>query len=82
MQTGANRCAQPLGAEVDLVPAIVIGRMHDERLQDAALLDVLSELCERLLGELGARVVRILVEHRHGHEQWSAVVAAELGRSG
>jgi hypothetical protein len=56
--------------------------MHDERLQDATLLDVLSELCERLLGELGAWVVRILVEHRHSHEHWSAVVAAEFGRSG
>jgi hypothetical protein len=49
--------------------------MHDERLQDAALFDVLSELCKRVLGELGARVVRILVEHRHGDEHRPAVAA-------
>lgn len=63
MQTGTNHCAQPLGAEVNPVPAVAVGWMHDERLQDAALPDVLGKLGNRLLGELGARVVRILVEH-------------------
>jgi hypothetical protein len=63
---------------VNLVPAIAVGRMHDERLQDAALSDVLSEFGNRLLGELGARVVRILVEHRHGQQQWPAIVATAL----
>jgi hypothetical protein len=58
--------------------ALAIGRMHDERLQDAALLDVRGELCKGVLGELGAWVLRILVEHRHCHEQWLAVVAAGL----
>ena len=42
MQTDTDRCAQPLGAEVDLVPTIVIGRMHYERLQHTAPLDVLG----------------------------------------
>lgn len=79
MKPGSNCRAQPLGAEVDAVPAIAIGRMHDERLQDAALPDVRSGLCKRVLGELGARVVRIFVEQRHGYQHRSAVVAAELG---
>jgi hypothetical protein len=58
----ADRSAQPLGAEVDTVPAILVGRMHDDRLKDAALLDVLSQQFERVLGELGAGVVGILVK--------------------
>ena len=48
----SDRGAQPLGAEVDSVPAVAIGGMHDQRLQDAALLDVRSELRKRVLGEL------------------------------
>lgn len=50
MKPGSNSRAQPLGAEVDAVPAVAIGRMHDERLQDAALLDVRSELCSESSG--------------------------------
>lgn len=49
MQPGADRCTQPLGAEVNFVPAIAVGRMHDERLQDAALLDVRGKLIEPVL---------------------------------
>ena len=63
MKPGSHCRAQPLGAKVDTVPAIAVGRMHDEWLQYASLLDVCSELCKRFFGELSARVVRILVEH-------------------
>jgi hypothetical protein len=64
---------------VDLVPAIAIGRTHDERRQEAALLDVFSKLVDRLLGKLGAWVVRVLVEHRYGQEQRPSVTAAGHG---
>jgi hypothetical protein len=47
--------------------------MNDERLEDAALLDVRSKLLERGLGELGARVVSILIEERDGNEHRPAV---------
>ncbi len=47
---GTNRSAQPLGAEVDTAPAISIGEMYDEGLQDAALLNVRSEFSERVQG--------------------------------
>jgi len=36
--------------------------MHDQRLQDAALLDIHGEFCVRGLWKLCARVVRVLVE--------------------
>jgi len=79
---GSDRCAQPLRAEVDAVPAMAIGRMHDEWLQDTTLLEVRGEVGKRVLGELGARVVRILVEHRHRHEHGPTVVDAGLGAAG
>jgi hypothetical protein len=77
----SNRCAQSLGTEVDAVAAIAIREMHDERLQDAALLDVGGEFFERSLGELRAGVVRILIQKRDGHEHWLAVRDTGRGRS-
>jgi hypothetical protein len=67
---------------VDAIAAFAIRGMNDERLEDAALLDVRSKFFERCLGELGARVVRILVKQRDGDEYRPAVVAAALERSG
>lgn len=54
MQPCPNCCAQSLGSEVNAVASFVIRGMHDERLQDAALLDVFGEFFERGLGELGS----------------------------
>lgn len=65
IQSGTGRCTQPLGAEVNWVPAITVGRMHDERLEDAALTDVLGTFSNRLIGELGPWVVRVLVRPVH-----------------
>ena len=56
--------------------------MDDERLQDSSLSDVDCEFFERVVGELGARVLSILVKQRHGQEQWHAIVAADLDGSG
>ncbi len=56
------RGAKSLGTEVDSVAPSCISRMHDDRLQDAVLADVCSEFFERVFGELGAWVVRVLVE--------------------
>jgi hypothetical protein len=58
--------------------------MNDERLKDAALLNVRSKFFERGLGELGARVVRILMKQRDGDEHRPAVrrVAGRGGRWG
>ena len=47
---------------MDEVAAFAIRRMNDERLEDAALLDVRGKFFERDLGELGARVVRIFMK--------------------
>jgi hypothetical protein len=63
---------------MDEVAAIAIRRMNDERLEDAALLDVCRQFFERGLGELGARVVRILVQQRDGNEHRPAVRSAGL----
>jgi hypothetical protein len=62
IEPGSHRGAQALGAEVDAVPALTIGRVHDERLQDTTLSDVRGEFFDRVFGELGSRVVRILVQ--------------------
>jgi hypothetical protein len=64
---------------VNLVPAIAVGRMNDERMQDATLLDISRELCKRVLGKLSAWVARILVEHRYRHHERSAVMIVKLG---
>ena len=58
---------------MDDVAAFAVRRMNGERLEDAALLDVRSKFFERDLGELGARVVRILVKERDGDEHRPAV---------
>ena len=72
------RGAQSLGTEVDEVAAFAIRRTNDEGLEDAALLDVRSKFFERALGELGARVVRILMKQRDGNEHRPAVRNAGL----
>ena len=56
MEARSNRSAQSLGTEVDAVAAVAVGGMNDERLEDAALLDVRSKFFDRDLWELGARV--------------------------
>ena len=73
VQARSNCSAQSLGTEMDAVAAIAIRGMNDERLEDPALLDVGSKFFERGLGELGARVVRILIEERDGNEHRPAV---------
>ena len=73
MQPGSNCCAQSPGTEMDEVAAIAIRTVNDERLEDAALLDVRSKFFERGLGELGARVVRILMKQRDSDEHRPAV---------
>ena len=77
-QTRSNRSAKSLSAEMDEVAAIAIRRMNDERLEDAALLDVRSQFFERGLGELGTRVIRILMQQRDGNEHRPAVRNAGL----
>ena len=77
MEAGTDRCAQPLGAEVNLVPAVAVGRMNDERLQDAALSDVHSKLGRvDSSGNSVRGLCSVLVEQRHGQEQRPSVVAA------
>ena len=63
---------------MDEVAAIAIRRMNDERLEDAALLDVRRQFFERGLGELGTRVIRILMQLRDGNEHRPAVRNAGL----
>ena len=62
VQSRSHRCAQSLGAEMNAVATLAIRGMHDQRLQDAALLDIHGEFFLRGLGKFGARVVRVLVE--------------------
>jgi hypothetical protein len=47
---------------MNAVATLAIRAMHDQRLQDAALLDIHGEFFVRDIGKLGARVVRVLVE--------------------
>ena len=69
MQSGSDRRAQSLGTEVDAVAAVNIGRVDDERLQDAAQPDVGGEFSEREFGELGSRIARVFVKASGRHEQ-------------
>ncbi len=63
------RGTQSLGAEVDAVAALRVGGMHDDRLQDAALADVVGEFVDLGVGELGARVVRVFGKLVDRHQQ-------------
>jgi hypothetical protein len=56
-------------AEVDEVATSSAGVMHDDRLQDATLADVVGQRRDRRLGEVGARVVRIFVDQVQRDEQ-------------
>ena len=73
VQARSNSSAESFGTEMDEVAAFAIRRMNDKRLEDAALLDVRGEFFERGLGELGARVVHILMKQRDGDEPRPAV---------
>jgi hypothetical protein len=46
--------------------------MNDDRLQDAVGADVLGKLPQLAFRELGARIVRILIEEVDRSEQWFA----------
>ena len=67
---------QTLGAEVDEVATVPIGRVHDDGLQDAVLADVFSQLLELGVGKFGARVVAVFVQQmdrrKHG-PPWAIV---------
>ena len=65
---------------MNLVPAIAVGRMHDERLQDAALSDVLRELGDRLEAELGEAVAQVGLGF--GGERGELLPDGELGGVG
>ena len=78
MQASSNRGAQPFRTKVNGVMAIAIRRMNDERLEDAPLLDVRSKFFEPELGELGARVVCILMKQLDGDEHRPAVRNARV----
>jgi len=82
MEPSSNRCAQTFGAEVDAVPAFAICGMHDQRLQDASVADVLGELVERGCGELGARVGRVLDQPGDGKHQRAAIPSDARLRNG
>lgn len=68
-QAGSLSRAPALGAEVDAIATGRVGGMHDDRLQDAVLADVLGEFVELNFGELGARVGRVLLECRDRQDQ-------------
>jgi hypothetical protein len=56
--------------------AVSAGRIdgiHDDRLQDAALADVVGKFVDLRLGELGARVVRVFVESIDADHQGAAI---------
>lgn len=57
------------------VAALRIDGMHDQRLQDAALSDVIGEFVDLSVGELGARVVRVFGDAIQRHDERVAVVA-------
>lgn len=61
--------AEPLGPELDAVAPVSIDRLHDDRLQDAVLADVLGQLLQLNLRELGTRVVRVFAERRQRNEK-------------
>jgi hypothetical protein len=50
------------------VAALRVGVMHDQRLQDAALADVVGEFVELGVGEVGAWVARVFVHRCSGDE--------------
>ena len=63
-QSCTLRRAPPLRAEVDAVLPLLVGRMNDDRLQDAVLPDVFGQLIQLGFWKLGARVGRVLAEGR------------------
>lgn len=60
LQSGSLGSTQALGAEVNAVVASRVRAVHNDRLQDAVLADVICELFEFGLKELGTRIVRVL----------------------
>ncbi len=66
------RRTKTLGAKQDTVPTGITGAAHDDGLKNAAQSDVLSELGDLLIGELGPRVARVLVEAVDWHMKWLA----------
>lgn len=63
------RCAPATGAEVDAIAPVAVNRMHDDGLENAALTNVLGQLGEFILGQLRARVARVLMQSRRGDEE-------------
>ena len=68
-ETGALGGTQPLRTEPDAVAASRIGGVNDDRLQQAALSDVVGEFVDFAISEFGTRVVRVLVEEVERHQQ-------------
>ena len=72
MQPDALRGPPPPGAEVNLMPSLGVSRMDDDGLQDAVLADVLREIVDFGVGDLGARVVGVCVEAGRRHHRGQA----------
>ena len=66
------RGTQALGAEEDAVATAIGSAAHDDRLKDAAQSDVLRELGDFFVGELGPRVGRVFIEAVDRHEKREA----------
>jgi hypothetical protein len=58
-----------LRAEVNAVPTLLVGRMNDDRLQDAVLTNVFRQRIQLCFRELGARVVRVFDQKIEQHQQ-------------
>ncbi len=74
------RGAQSLRAEKNAVAAVIRSPTHDDGLKDAAQRDVLGELGNLLIRELGPRVAGIFLEAVDGNEEWKAFGSESVER--
>jgi hypothetical protein len=69
-QARRHRGPKALGAKVNVMAAIGIGRMHNDGLQDTVLPNVVSEFSQLRFGEFSAGVVGIFEQKAHWKHPW------------
>ena len=74
LEASPLRRAKTLRAKEDTVATVITSAAHDDGLKNAAQSDVLGELGELLIGELGPRVAWVLVKAVNRHKKRLALV--------
>ena len=73
LEASPLRRTKTLRAKEDTVATVITSAAHDDGLKNAALSDVLSELGDLLIGELGPRVAWVLIKAVSRHKKRSTL---------